>query len=146
SKIAELGAERPVATDPFARAAATGGSGAAAGAAAPRVYETTAQYATAHNPRIGTMPWTAPIYDQRAITTDPQVFCISSMEGLDGRGQRTEASCSCMTEQGTRYELSQPECRTLARNGPVYNPYKQQREFQQAAPAPEAMPVPAQQA
>lgn len=66
--------------------------------------------------------------------------------GMTGGGQRTEASCSCMTEQGTRYELSQPECRTLARNGPVYNPYKQQREFQQAVPAPEAVPVPAQQA
>lgn len=121
-------------------------SGAEAGAGAPVTYATLADYAKAHNPRIGTMPWTAPIYDQRAITTDPQVFCISSMEGLDGRGERTEASCSCMTEQGTRYELSQPECRTLARNGPVYNPYKQQREFQQTGPTPEAMPAPAEQA
>ncbi len=49
------------------------------------------------------MPWTAPIYDQRAITSDPQLICMSSMEGLDGNGKRSEASCTCMTEQGTRY-------------------------------------------
>lgn len=133
SKIAEYGAERPVATQPVARAAATADSGAAAGAAAPRVYETTAQYATAHNPRIGTMPWTAPIYDQRAVTADPQLYCIASGEGLDGNGQHTEATCTCLTEQGTRYELSQPECRTLARNGPAYNPY---RTTQPPPPAP----------
>lgn len=77
------------------------------------------------------MPWTAPIYDQRPTVTDPQLYCISSMEGLDGQGNHAEASCRCMTEQGTLYELSQPECRTLARNGPVYNPYRQRRDFAQ---------------
>lgn len=41
-----------------------------------------------------------------------------------------DTTCTCLTEQGTRYELSQPECRTLARHGPVYNPYKQQRDVQ----------------
>ena len=46
-------------------------------------------------------------------------WCMSSMEGLDAQGVRQEASCRCLTEQGTAYELSQPECRTLARNGPV---------------------------
>lgn len=45
--------------------------------------------------------------------------------------------CTCLTEQGTRYELSQPECRTLAHNGPVYNPCK---ATQPPAPAP---PMPA---
>lgn len=30
-----------------------------------------------------------------------------------------------MTEQATRYEISQPECRRIARQGPIYNPYKQ---------------------
>jgi hypothetical protein len=28
---------------------------------------------------------------------------------------------------GAAYEITQAECRTLARQGPVYNPYKQQR-------------------
>lgn len=146
AKVARYEADRPAATGLMEGGGPVSApSAAGAGAGAAVTYASTAEYATAHNPRIGTMPWTAPIYDQRAITTDPQVFCISSMEGLDGRGERTEASCSCMTEQGTRYELSQPECRTLARNGPVYNPYKQQREFQQAGPVPEAIPAPVQQ-
>lgn len=42
-----------------------------------------------------------------------------------------EASCTCMTEQGTRYDLPQPMCRTLARNGAPYNPYKDVRQQQQ---------------
>lgn len=119
-------------------------SGAEAGAGAPVTYATVADYAKAHNPRIGTMPWTAPIYDQRAITTDPQLFCISSLEGLDGLGRHTEASCTCMTEQGTRYELSQPECRTIAKNGPVYNPYKQKPDLQPGPAVPIAAPAPSQ--
>ncbi|EKT4090993.1 hypothetical protein ACS0OQ_11115 [Stenotrophomonas riyadhensis] len=119
----------------------TARSGAEAGAGAPVTYATVAEYATAHLPRIGTMPWTAPIYDQRAVTSDPQLYCIASGEGLDGNGQHTAATCTCLTEQGTRYELSQPECRTLARNGPVYNPYK---TTQPQAPAP-AMPAVASQ-
>ena len=53
---------------------------------------------------------------------------MSSLEGLDAQGVRQEASCRCLTEQGTTYELSQPECRTLARNGPVYNPYRERPE------------------
>lgn len=54
-----------------------------------------------------------------------------------------------MTEQGTRYDLSQPECRTLARHGPAYNPYKQQRDMQSGSGFPvsaqvqPAAPVPA---
>ncbi len=117
----------------------TARSGAEAGAGAPVTYATVAEYATAHNPRIGTMPWTAPIYDQRAVTADPQLYCIASGEGLDGNGRHTEATCTCLTEQGTRYELSQPECRTLARNGPAYNPY---RTTQSPPPAP-VPPMPA---
>lgn len=123
----------------------TSRSEAEAGAGAPVTYATVADYAKAHNPRIGTMPWTAPIYDQRTITTDPQLFCISSTEGLDGFGRHTEASCTCMTEQGTRYELSQPECRTLARNGPVYNPYKQKPDLQPGPSPSSAAPSPPEQ-
>lgn len=63
------------------------------------------------------MPWTAPIYDERGVTADPQL--------IDAQGQHTEASCTCFTEQGTLYELSVPECRTIARRGPMYNPYRQ---------------------
>jgi hypothetical protein len=46
--------------------------------------------------------------------------------------------------------LAQPECRTLARHGPVYSPYKQQRDMQTSAglpgsaqAQPAAVPIPA---
>jgi len=94
---------------------------------APR-WPTAAAYAKDHLPRISTMPWTAPVFDDRQARSDPQLVCMSSMEGLDAQGVRQEASCRCLTEQGTAYELSQPECRTLARNGPVYNPYRERSE------------------
>ncbi|WP_313440482.1 zonular occludens toxin domain-containing protein [Stenotrophomonas sp.] len=100
-----------------------------------------AAYARAHLPRIGTMPWTSEVFDQRPVTADPQLFCISSSEGLDGNGKSVPASCTCLTEQGTRYEISQPECRTLARHGPVYNPYKQQSPVPQAAPSGDVSPA-----
>lgn len=94
---------------------------------APR-WPTAAAYAKDHLPRISTMPWTAPVFDERQARSDPQLVCMSSLEGLDAHGVRQEASCRCLTEQGTTYELSQPECRTLARNGPVYNPYRERSE------------------
>ncbi|MCC4615628.1 zonular occludens toxin domain-containing protein [Xanthomonas campestris pv. asclepiadis] len=85
-------------------------------------------YAAKHLPRFDTMPWTAEVFDQRPVVADPQVFCMSSMPAAS---DPREASCTCMTEQGTRYELSQPMCRTLARNGAPYNPYKDVRQQQQ---------------
>ncbi|SMR68823.1 MULTISPECIES: zonular occludens toxin domain-containing protein [Stenotrophomonas] len=94
---------------------------------APR-WPTAAAYAKDHLPRIGTMPWTAPVFDERQARSDPQLVCMSSLEGVDAQGVHQEASCRCLTEQGTAYELSQPECRTLARNGPVYNPYRERSE------------------
>jgi len=55
-------------------------------------------------------------------------------------GDDREASCTCLTEQGTKYDVSQPECRTLARFGPVYNPYKAPKA-EMAMVAPAAAPV-----
>lgn len=100
---------------------------------APR-WPTAAAYAKDHLPRISTMPWTAPVFDDRQARSDPQLVCMSSLEGLDAQGVRQEASCRCLTEQGTAYELSQPECRTLARNGPVYNPYRERSEERRSDP------------
>lgn len=95
-------------------------------------YKSAADYAQQHLPRIGMMPWTAPVYDDRGITADPQLICMSSPGGPDAQGEYKEPSCTCLTEQGTAYDLSQPECRTIARRGPVYNPYKERsREAQQ---------------
>lgn len=111
----------------LADAAPSPPSGGSRKEGAPR-WPSAAAYAKDHLPRISTMPWTAPVFDDRQTRSDPQLVCMSSMEGLDAQGVRQEASCRCLTEQGTAYELSQPECRTLARNGPVYNPYRERPE------------------
>lgn len=113
-----------------------------AGAGAAVTYETPTDYAKAHLPRFATMPWAAPVFDQRATTADPQLYCMSSQAGRDGEGRHTDGSCTCMTEQGTAYDISQPECRTIARYGGVYNPYKVQRDFQPSmSGSPVAPPV-----
>ncbi|RRN55360.1 hypothetical protein EIM48_11470 [Pseudoxanthomonas sp. SGNA-20] len=98
-------------------------------------WETLTDYARDHLPRFGTMPWTAPVFDQRSITADPQLYCMSSLAGEVADGQEREPSCTCLTEQGTRYELSQPECRTVARHGMPYNPYRRSDEQRVERPA-----------
>lgn len=95
--------------------------------------KTALQYAQAHLPRFGPMPWTAPVYDQRGVTADPQLFCMASGQGEDANGERLDYSCTCLTEQGTTYQIGQGECRTLARRGPIYNPYKERRDESEAA-------------
>ncbi|QFQ33304.1 hypothetical protein M1M15_gp07 [Vibrio phage XacF13] len=59
------------------------------------------------------------------------LICMSSLAGTDAQGKHKEASCTCMTEQGTAYDLDQPQCRTIAKRGPVYNPYRERRENEQ---------------
>ncbi|MFA8631094.1 zonular occludens toxin domain-containing protein [Xanthomonas campestris pv. campestris] len=110
--------------------AAPGGSATTARRDGPR-WESPTEYAKQHLPRFGTMPWTAPVFDDRSITADPMLICMSSLAGVDAQGNHKEASCTCMTEQGTAYDLDQPQCRTIAKRGPVYNPYRQQRENEQ---------------
>ena len=108
------------------------------------VWASLSDYATAHLPRFATMPWTAPVFDDRRITADPQLYCMSSLGGTVADGSYREPSCTCFTEQGTLYELSQPECRTVARYGAPYNPYRERQrdhavevaQVQQVAPAP----------
>ncbi|MCR6687084.1 zonular occludens toxin domain-containing protein [Pseudoxanthomonas sp.] len=110
------------------------------------VYATLTDYAKAHLPRFATMPWTAPIFDSRAVTADPQLYCMSSLAGEVADGSHRDLSCSCFTEQGTRYEVSQAECRTVARYGVPYNPYRERREEQPSAAAPMAFSGPQQPA
>ncbi|MBU6249150.1 MAG: hypothetical protein KGN77_15485 [Xanthomonadaceae bacterium] len=64
-------------------------------------------------PRIEVQPWTAPAYDSRPVAADPEVYCIAVDDGR----------WSCMTDQGTRYEMDKKICRSIAANG-VYNPYR----------------------
>jgi len=99
------------------------------GGAGARTYANATDYAQAHLARFATMPWTAPIYDGANPVGQPQLFCMSS---LPAPGDTRPPSCTCVTEQGTKYDLPQPQCRTVAINGAPYNPYRQPS----APPAP----------
>ncbi|XQA67126.1 zonular occludens toxin domain-containing protein [Xanthomonas sacchari] len=129
-------AEKTEHSNPGAPGARGGTPGVPGAPGAPRTYASATDYATAHLARFPTMPWTAPIYDGGAPVGQPQLFCMSSLGGRDGQGHTTEPSCTCLTEQGTKYDLPQPQCRTVALNGPPYNPYKQPS----APPAPYVPP------
>ena len=114
---------------------------AVADPAAPK-WESAADYAKAHLPRFATMPWTAPVFDQRNVVADPQLFCMSSKPGKDANGDHSEGSCTCLTEQATTYDISEPECRRLAARGQVYNPYRVVAQGQGMAPFPTPAPLP----
>lgn len=101
-------------------------SGSRSGMQEPR-WETLTDYAKDHLLRFGAIPWTAPAFDDRRVTADPRLYCLSSMQVEDANGHWQDFTCTCLTEQGTVYEITQGECRTLARQGPVFNPYKEER-------------------
>ena len=87
-------------------------------------------------PRFANMPESAPIFDDRDAVSKPAVYCMS-----------TARTCSCLTEQGTRYVMEYKTCRHIARYGPSYNPFKEPQieqdgaasRFQAEAPQPVAV-------
>lgn len=89
---------------------------------------TPAQYANRFLPRIPSEPWSAPAYDDALSLPSeaPRLFCMSSMGGENAQGKHVEPSCTCMTEQGTHYEVDDPTCRFIARRG-QYEPYRDER-------------------
>lgn len=91
---------------------------------------------TDHMPRIAMMPWSSPVYDDRSITVDPDVFCTESIAGTG------VDRCHCRTGQGTRYRLPDNECRYIARGGRAYNPCREQcNERQEARNEPSSTPA-----
>lgn len=89
----------------------------------PRTVE---QYAQEQVPRLANAPWSAPVFDDvNRASAKPQLFCAASEAGSGANGQHLDESCSCITEQGTRYVLAQKDCRHVARYGQAYNPYKE---------------------
>lgn len=105
---------------------------------APRRPATPAEYAALHLPRFATMPHTAPVFDDREPVSDPLLMCMSGEAGVDADGAWKEGACTCLTEQGTRYEIGDGECRRVARWGQPYNPY---RRTAQDAPRGASAPV-----
>lgn len=98
------------------------GSSVASGAVAAQVPVTPASYIADRTPRIPHQPWSMPILDTRQVTAQPDLYCMSSETG----------TCTCMTEQGTRYQIPPRQCMTIARWG-NYNPYR--KPIQEAGPA-----------
>ncbi|MEJ2790633.1 MULTISPECIES: zonular occludens toxin domain-containing protein [unclassified Pseudoxanthomonas] len=88
-------------------------------------WHTQQEYDLAHQPRRGQAPWSAPVFDDRSVTADPQLYCMSSGQGSDNNGDWQDYTCTCLTEQGTAYEMEPAACRTVARRGQDYNPYRQ---------------------
>lgn len=99
-----------------------------------RTYATAADYLEAHQPRMNSLPWSAPIFDGRGITADPLLFCIEAGAGHDAQGNAQEGRLHCVTEQGTPYKLPEAEARHVARWGAPYNPYRQRAENMQQDP------------
>lgn len=75
-------------------------------------------------PLVQTHPWSAPIFQGRQVQAEPQLYCMQTGAGINGKGEYTEGRCSCFTEQVTRYSISAEGCESIVRAGGVYNPYK----------------------
>ena len=75
-------------------------------------------------PRVPGQPWTAPAYDKLSIPAHPpRVFCMAAKRSA------ADTSCTCLTEQGTRYNMAREQCVLVARWG-QYEPFLDSRELQ----------------
>ena len=99
---------------------------------------TVEEYAAQLVPRIPEAPYSAPIFDGASVEAKPAVYCMASEAG-EGR----PSSCTCLTEQGTRYQVEPLTCVQIARHGGIYNPFKRPTEPQpMRAPEPPAIAAP----
>lgn len=114
-----------------AASAAANGAQAPVAAGASSKAATPLEYAQRFIPRIPSQPWSAPAYDGLAVGAEPpRLFCMSSRRGTDATGGIRRTSCSCVTEQGTRYTVRMDVCMAIARDG-QYEPYYQERTREQ---------------
>lgn len=112
-----------------AQAAAAGKGAGNTKADAPKVKMTPGEYASQFIPRVPSQPWSAPIYDDKlSVPAEaPRLFCMSALAGNDVNEQHLPASCTCVTEQGTRYEVDVGTCFFIARRG-QYEPYRDEAD------------------
>lgn len=97
---------------------------------------TAEQYVQRLVPRMSLAPWSAPIFDDRSVQAEPEVYCMSSEAPITGR-----VTCTCLTEQGTRFKIGVGQCMDIARNGPAYNPFRAPSEPGTPGQMPEAASV-----
>ncbi|MFT4256760.1 MAG: zonular occludens toxin domain-containing protein [Pseudoxanthomonas sp.] len=119
------------------------GNGAAATVPSPaggaaKSRGTTRDYISAFRPRLASQPWSAKAYDSLSVpSAPPRIFCMSTGEGLNAAGEYRKASCTCLTEQGTRYRLAKATCDRVARDG-QYEPFLQPASASVAATGTQA--------
>ncbi|MCE7031361.1 zonular occludens toxin domain-containing protein [Lysobacter sp. GX 14042] len=87
-------------------------------------------------PRVGSLPWSAPAYDDRPVIAEPRIFCMDAGRGQDAAGEWVDGGQLCVTEQGTRHVVTEAEARMLARWGEPYNPYRNPDHNRGTAPQP----------
>lgn len=87
----------------------------------------TLEYLRQFVPRVPSQPWSAPAYDDITISNEPpRIFCMAAESGENAVGEAMAESCTCLTEQGTRYTLQQDHCRYIAKHG-QYEPHYTER-------------------
>lgn len=104
-----------------------GGFSGISGGGPTQRYANTQEYMQAHTPRIAQMPWSMPALDGREVKAEPRLYCMSSGEGVD-------RTCTCLTEQGTKWQIHIEQCAQMARWGPAYNPYKEPAQVASESP------------
>lgn len=82
-----------------------------------------AQWDAQFKPVNAWQPFSAPAYQGRKVVSDPEMWCMFSGAGKDANGEHRAASCTCLSEQGTRIMLDNLQCKLVATSG-VYNPYR----------------------
>lgn len=80
-------------------------------------------YLRRFSPLVPSMPWSAPAYQGREVSAQPDLYCMASGAGFDAQGEHQEEKCTCLTEQGTRYNIDPGTCTLIAREG-IYNPHR----------------------
>lgn len=93
--------------------------GAGGPAARPLTRE---EYIERHTPRVDFQPWSAPVFDDRSVQSQPELYCMAS--GTTD----ADTTCTCVTEQGTKAKVRLPVCLAIAHDGPAYNPYRAPRQ------------------
>lgn len=68
-------------------------------------------------PRVAGIPWSAPIFDDRKVQAQPDLYCVAY------GGPKGDDKCICHTEQDTKAEVPFVMCQQYAHGG-VYNPYR----------------------
>ena len=82
----------------------------------PQAPMTQEQYLKRFVPRVASMPWSAPAYDDRKPQTNPELYCVTIQSD-------NSETCRCYTEQATRYEVDAATCWHNVEFG-SYNPFR----------------------